>query len=94
MTAAYSQLLCELLGKYFLASQLQNAHIVRQVFSRPQFSAAESWMADRVLCDSLFTQFLRMTISQGSVGTRLRCGGIFNYHFIASLLQSPSIKEF
>jgi len=42
--AAYSQLLCELLGKYFLVSKLHNAHIVEQFF-RLQFSAAESWMA-------------------------------------------------
>ena len=26
--------------------------------------------------------------SQGRVAMRLRCGGIFNYHFIANLLQS------
>jgi len=55
--AAYSQLLCELLGKYFLVSELHNAHIVRQVFFD------ESWIAVRVLHESLFTQFLRMTIS-------------------------------
>ena len=30
--AAYSQLLCELLGKYLLVSELQNALIVRQIF--------------------------------------------------------------
>jgi len=46
-----------------------------------------------------FTQFLRMTvswrhISQGRVATRLRCGGIFNYQFIANLSQSLSMKEF
>jgi len=29
---AYSQLLCELLGKYLFVSKLHNAHIVRQVF--------------------------------------------------------------
>ena len=43
--AAYSQLLCELLGKYLLVSELHNAHIVRQVFFQLEFSAAESWMA-------------------------------------------------
>jgi len=45
MAAAYSQLLCELLGKYLLVSELHNAHVVRQVVFRLQFSAAESWMA-------------------------------------------------
>jgi len=36
---AYSQLLCELLCKYLLVSEL-HAHIVRQVFFWLQFSAA------------------------------------------------------
>jgi len=62
--AAYSHLLCELLGKYLLVTELHNAHIVRQVSFRLQFSAAEiaeSWTVVSVL--RLFTQFLRMTIS-------------------------------
>jgi len=92
--AAYSQLLCGLLGKYLLVSELYNPYIVRQVIFRLPFSAAESWMAVWVLRVSLFTQFLSMTISsrhisQGRVGTHLRCGGIFNYHFIANLSQGP-----
>jgi len=33
-------------------------------------------------------------ISQGKVATRLRCGGIFNYHFIADLSRSLTMKEF
>jgi len=33
-------------------------------------------------------------VSQGSVATRLRCGGIFNDRFIATFLQSVSVKEF
>jgi len=32
--------------------------------------------------------------SQGSVATRLRCGGIFNNHFIANFLQIVTVKEF
>jgi len=43
--AVYSELLCELQGKYLLVSELHNAHIVRQVLFPLQFSAAESWMA-------------------------------------------------
>ena len=35
-----------------------------------------------------------MDISQGSVATHFRCGGIFNDHFIAHLLLSVSVKEF
>ena len=42
--AAYSQLLCELLGKYLLVSELHTAHIVREVFFRLLFSVAESRM--------------------------------------------------
>jgi len=29
--------------------------------------------------------FSDITISQGSVATRLRCGGIFSYHFTANI---------
>jgi len=33
-------------------------------------------------------------ISQGSVGTHLRCGGIYNNHIIANCPQSVPVKEF
>jgi len=39
----------------------------------------------------LFSDF---SVSQGSVATRLRCGGIFSYHFTANLSQSLAVKEF
>jgi len=55
-------------------------------FSTTIFSG---WILDGslVLRGSLFTQFFRTTISwrhisQGRVKMRLRCDGIFNYHFI------------
>jgi len=32
-------------------------------------------------------------ISQGSVKTHLRCGGIYNNHIIANCLQSEPVKE-
>ena len=38
--------------------------------------------------------FSDINISQGSVATRLRCGGIFNYHFTANLSLSLTMKEF
>jgi len=38
--------------------------------------------------------FLNIDISQGSVSTRLRCGGIFKYQFVANLPLSLSVKEF
>jgi len=38
--------------------------------------------------------FSAITISQGSVATRLRCGGIFSYNFTANLSPSLAVKEF
>jgi len=35
-----------------------------------------------------------MSFSQGSVATRLRCGGIFNNRFIANFLKIVTVKEF
>jgi len=35
-----------------------------------------------------------ISISQGSVPTSLKCGGIFSYHFIANLSQNLTTKEF
>ena len=38
--------------------------------------------------------FLNIDISQGSVATRLRCGGIFKYDLVANLPVSLPVKEF
>jgi len=38
--------------------------------------------------------FLNIDILQGSVATRLRCGAIFKYEFVADLPLSLSAKEF
>jgi len=38
-------------------------------------------------------RFLNITISQGSVATRLRCGGIFKYSVTRNLPLSLSVKE-
>jgi len=43
---------------------------------------------------SLSTAFLNSDISQVSVATFVRYGGIFNVDFIANLLMSLSVKEF
>ena len=40
-------------------------------------------------CNSLNTD-----ISQSSVATYLRCGGIFKYDFVANLSMNLSVKEF
>ena len=37
--------------------------------------------------------FLNINISQGSVATRLRCGGIFKYELVANLPMSLSVKK-
>ena len=36
--------------------------------------------------------FLNIDISQGSVATRLRCGGIFKYKLVANLPMSLPVK--
>jgi len=38
--------------------------------------------------------FAYIYISQGSVETHLRCGGIYNNYIIANCLQSVPVKEF
>jgi len=38
--------------------------------------------------------FLNIDISQGSVVTLLKCGGIFKYELVANLLVSLPVKEF
>jgi len=38
--------------------------------------------------------FSDINISQGSVVTRLRCGGTFYYRFSRNLSRSPSVKNF
>jgi len=42
----------------------------------------------------LFQIVIDIHISQGSVATRLRCGGIFNNFFIANFFLSLMVKEF
>ena len=38
--------------------------------------------------------FLNTDISQGSVATRLGCGGVFKYDFVTNFLLSLTVKEF
>ena len=38
--------------------------------------------------------FLNIDISQGSVATRLKCGGISKYELVANLPASLPVKEF
>ena len=41
-----------------------------------------------------YCDFWNIDISQGSVATRLRCGGIFKYELVANLSVSLPVKEF
>jgi len=98
--AACRQLFCRLLGKYLLVSEFHNAHIIKRVFLTTIFNG--SCMAVWVLRGSLFTQFTQFScmaiswrhISQDRVATRLRFGGIFNFHSIANLSLSATLKEY
>jgi len=38
--------------------------------------------------------FFNSDISQGSIATRLGCGGVFVYDFVTNLLLSLTVKEF
>jgi len=80
---------------------IRNAHIVRHYrqvfFSTKIFSG---WILDFQSCVAVclrrsweFFFISRRHISH-IVATRLRCGGIFNYRFIANLSQSLTMKEF
>ena len=45
-----------------------------------------------MLINVFLDQFLKITISQSSVATRLRFDGIFNDQFITQSLLSPRVK--
>jgi len=38
--------------------------------------------------------FLKTDISQGSVATRLGCGGVFVYYFVTNFILNLTVKEF
>jgi len=58
------------------------------------FRATESYRALRFTYCLSMAIFLNIDISQGSVATRLRRGGIFKRYIIANLLLSLKVKEF
>jgi len=39
-------------------------------------------------------EFYTFYISQGSVATQLRCGGMFGYHFTTNFSQNAPVKKF
>ena len=46
-----------------------------------------------MLINILLYQFLNTKVSQGSVTTRLRCGGLFNDLFIIWSMLNPTVKK-
>jgi len=46
------------------------------------------------VCFNFYGHFWNIDISQGSVATWLRCGGILKYEFVANLSLSLSVEEF
>jgi len=57
------------------------------------FGVVESYTTDCCI-QSLSMRIYKHIISQGSVDTQLRCGGMFNNECIANLLVSLSMKKF
>jgi len=62
------------------------------------FSQLSLWIFNENYCYCVkyvrFLLFLIFYISQGSVATRLRCGGKYNNSFAANFLLSLAVKEF
>jgi len=56
--------------------------------------ARQRYSADSCDWEGIGFVFSDINISQGSVATRLRCGGTFYYRFSRNLLRSPSVKNF
>ena len=66
----------------------QNNNIFHQVLN--------CWVLHGILLHELYKHgnFLNIDISQGSVATCFRYGGIFKYGFVANLLLSLIVEEF
>jgi len=72
---------------------LSDANVTGQIlFSRCFEWLSLAWQFSSHSSGSL--RFLNTTISQGSVATRLRCGGVYNYFVTRNLLLSLLMKEF
>ena len=75
-------------------SELNNEHFTRQIIILKQFFEWLSLTWQFASITSSTWRCLNIDISQGSVATYLRCGGIFKYDFVANFLQSLTVKEF
>ena len=64
------------------------------------FKTMFEWLSLALLHNSLLhlllnnCDFLNTDISQGSVATRLKCGGMFKYDVATNFLLSLTVKEF
>jgi len=60
------------------------------------FKTVFEWLYHNSLLHLLLKNggFLNTDISQGSVATRLGCGGVFIYHLVTNFLLSLTVKKF
>jgi len=77
----------------FFISELTKEYFTRQIF-KTGFWVGEVLHGSLVQLLLEHCDFLHIDISQGSVATRLRCGGIFKYELVANLPLSLLVKDF
>ena len=77
----------------FFISELTKEYFTRQIF-KTVFWVGEVLHGSLVQLLLEHCDFLHIDISQGSVATRLRCGGIFKYELVANLPLSLLVKDF
>jgi len=78
--------------KQLFVSELNNAYFFLQTFILKQ--CLSGYVLQNTLLRLLLKNgdFLNTDISQGSVATRLGCGGVFMYHLVTNLLLSLTVK--
>jgi len=94
VAVAYSQWwdISSMAAKSIFITELNNGIITGQVYFNNDFEwLSFTWQFE--LFSPWVRHFLNSDISQGSVATFVRCGGIFNVDFIVNLLESLSVKE-
>ena len=63
----------------------------------PHFKYVTTVHSNLSLIDALRRSLIfchQCLVSLGTVATRMRCGGIFNKHFAANLLENLTVKKF
>ena len=80
---------------YLLVSELNNAKITVRNFNNCfEWLSFVQQLASYIHSDLKHCNFLNTDISEGSVVTQVRFGGIVNEHFVANLLVNLSVEEF